>query len=283
MSTSIARPHTAEPGAGAPRFDERLFRELPFLLAAQDADLRLREEELTEARRAVEVLSKVHRPDPRRPQYEVLEVSAGIAAVGRRFRAIAESAERTCLVALPAAFRSAIGLDVIAEVQGELARRGVVTRQLHEEDAEHDAGFRQFVASAGPCTGAFRLRPHVRAFAVIADRSRFVLSTDPLDPEAGVVEAGHSGLLGSIAHLLEEQWSTARDWDEPSNREASPLTRQERDLLGLLAAGRTDEQVGHRLKVSLRTVRRTYSHLARRMAIRSRFEAGVVAARNGWV
>lgn len=119
---------------------------------------------------------------------------------------------------------------------------------------------------------------------MIVDRARIVMAADRFDPAKGMVESSQGGLIELVECLLEEQWSSARGWaGEPLVEPVEVLTRQEREVLALLASGRTDEQVGKRLKISLRTVRRIYSGMARRWAIRSRFEAGVVAARNGWV
>ncbi|GAA1858496.1 helix-turn-helix transcriptional regulator [Myceligenerans crystallogenes] len=282
MSTPIASPIQTGPG-NPPDLGPPLFERLPFLLAAQDAELRHRGEDLIEVRRAVEVLARFHRTEPHDVRYEALEVSSGVAGIVRRYRVVAQSARFSCLVAMPAAFRDAIGLDTLGEIHDAAASRGVVVRQLHDEHDEHAVPFRRFAASAASGTGSLRLRAHVRTFAAIVDRSRILLPADPLDPSAGIVESSHSGLLGSVESLLEEQWSAARAWGEPAGEQAEPLTRQEREVLALLAAGRTDEQVGNRLKVSLRTVRRIYADMARRWAVRSRFEAGVVAARNGWV
>lgn len=282
MSTSIDYPNPTDYAASVAEFEESPLRQLSFLLAAQDADLRLRGEELTEARRALETLARVHSAESLSTRYDVLEATTGATAVVRRFRAVVELAQNTCLIAVPAVFARAVGFDVLAEAHEVFAAKGVVLRQLLPTDLQHDTDLRQFVATS-PLAGQIRLRAQVPVFTMIVDRSRLILSTDPLDPDAGVIESGQPGLLESLTSLLEEQWSSARRWDEGPMGDSLPLSEQERELLTLLASGRTDEQAGRRLRVSIRTVRRIYSDVARRMAIRSRFEAGVVAARNGWV
>ncbi|MCM4081122.1 helix-turn-helix domain-containing protein [Paractinoplanes hotanensis] len=52
-------------------------------------------------------------------------------------------------------------------------------------------------------------------------------------------------------------------------------------MLGLLATGLTDESVAARLGVSERTVRRTMAAVMARLGARSRFQAGLIAARQG--
>ncbi|CAL9304995.1 response regulator transcription factor [Streptomyces sp. SudanB52_2052] len=55
------------------------------------------------------------------------------------------------------------------------------------------------------------------------------------------------------------------------------------EVLRMLANGSTDEQIAHRLVVSKRTVSRTVARLLDEMNARSRFEAGAIAARRGYL
>jgi len=66
------------------------------------------------------------------------------------------------------------------------------------------------------------------------------------------------------------------------DRAAEP-SAVERELLGLLAEGLTDEVVAKRLNVSLRTERRMVAELMRRLGANGRFDAGVKAARRRWI
>ena len=58
---------------------------------------------------------------------------------------------------------------------------------------------------------------------------------------------------------------------------------QRRFLLQQLAAGQHDEQIARRLGLSLRTVRRRVADLMTELGADSRFQAGVEAARRGWL
>jgi DNA-binding NarL/FixJ family response regulator len=61
------------------------------------------------------------------------------------------------------------------------------------------------------------------------------------------------------------------------------LSPTDRHLLRLLADGLTDEAAAKRLGISARTVRRIMADLMDRLGAESRFEAGVEAARRGWL
>ncbi|MET8624763.1 helix-turn-helix transcriptional regulator, partial [Kitasatospora sp. NPDC004669] len=53
--------------------------------------------------------------------------------------------------------------------------------------------------------------------------------------------------------------------------------------LGLLADGHTDDAIAKRLGVSPRTARRIATDLMERLSARSRFQAGALAAKAGWL
>lgn len=61
------------------------------------------------------------------------------------------------------------------------------------------------------------------------------------------------------------------------------LTTDDRVVLTHLARGNTDEAVARALGVSVRHLRRRIARLFAQLGATSRFEAGVEAARRGWV
>jgi DNA-binding NarL/FixJ family response regulator len=83
--------------------------------------------------------------------------------------------------------------------------------------------------------------------------------------------------------LFDRLWDTGTPFGETPRRDEHDLTPQERELLMLLGIGCTDDIAARRLGISLRTVRRMSSELMNRLGARSRFEAGVRAAKEGWL
>jgi hypothetical protein len=89
------------------------------------------------------------------------------------------------------------------------------------------------------------------------------------------------GIVGGFVLLFEQLWA-----------QASPLREYERGAKGLesrrlllqqLAAGAQDDQIARRLGMSLRTVRRRVAELLEELGAESRFQAGVEAAKRGWL
>lgn len=65
--------------------------------------------------------------------------------------------------------------------------------------------------------------------------------------------------------------------------EGAPLAERDRRVLSLLASGATDQQISRSLGVSTRTVERRVATLMQGLAAATRFQAGVQAARRGWI
>ncbi|WP_109470988.1 helix-turn-helix transcriptional regulator [Ornithinimicrobium cavernae] len=63
----------------------------------------------------------------------------------------------------------------------------------------------------------------------------------------------------------------------------APLEARDRRILSLLATGATDQQIARSVGVSTRTVERRVSRLMNTLSAGTRFQAGVQAARRGWI
>lgn len=86
-------------------------------------------------------------------------------------------------------------------------------------------------------------------------------------------------VVEAVTHWFEMLWdrSAVPTSGNPDRRD------QRRFLLQQLAAGEHDEQIARRLGLSLRTVRRRVADLMSELGADSRFQAGVEAARRGWI
>ncbi|MFJ8625694.1 response regulator transcription factor [Kitasatospora sp. NPDC093550] len=101
-------------------------------------------------------------------------------------------------------------------------------------------------------------------------------------PAAAAVVVREPALVALVAELFEYFWSAA--WTPP---ELAPEEREVTDrqliVLRMLAAGLTDAAIARKLEVSERTVRRLVAELTAGLGAESRFQAGVHAARRGWI
>jgi DNA-binding CsgD family transcriptional regulator/sugar-specific transcriptional regulator TrmB len=120
---------------------------------------------------------------------------------------------------------------------------------------------------------------------IIADRQVAMLPLDPEHHEDGAILARGPALVRSYCAFFEQIWRNATPYGEQreGERDSSGLTEQQRAALLMLASGMKDEKIARGLGVSLRTVSRILSELMQELGASSRFEAGVRAARLGWL
>ncbi|GAA1988595.1 LuxR C-terminal-related transcriptional regulator [Catenulispora subtropica] len=90
-----------------------------------------------------------------------------------------------------------------------------------------------------------------------------------------------SRLLQALSGVFETLWR----FGVPAsvNRSGTHLDDRDRQILNLMASGATDEAIARRLEVGRRTVVRRVSALQERLGATTRFQAGVQAARRGWL
>jgi DNA-binding NarL/FixJ family response regulator len=104
-----------------------------------------------------------------------------------------------------------------------------------------------------------------------------------------------SSLLDTLSALFESVWANAvpvrfGDTVPPEPGEAAGNGHrsgngadERRTLLGLLAAGLTDEAIGRQLGWHPRTVQRHVHRLMTELGAQTRFQAGLQAAHRGWL
>jgi DNA-binding CsgD family transcriptional regulator len=127
-----------------------------------------------------------------------------------------------------------------------------------------------------------RVGPGVPVKLVISDKSEAIISS-PADFERGLAYVLRpSSLLDLAAGLFEATWDRALPLNRTDKNDAT-IDETDRQLLGLLATGATDEVIARTFGWSIRTVQRHLHEIMRRVGAQTRFQAGMEAVRRGWV
>lgn len=127
----------------------------------------------------------------------------------------------------------------------------------------------------------------VRLLPDLPTRMFLIGDTHAVLPEPlGFMDAPRSlvrqqGIVEALLLLFEQLWERATPVADLEGADAD--TRLRGYLLQQLAAGEHDEQIARRLGLSLRTVRRRVAGLMSELGADTRFQAGVEAARRGWL
>ncbi|CAM5345775.1 hypothetical protein GCM10010329_00100 [Streptomyces spiroverticillatus] len=107
--------------------------------------------------------------------------------------------------------------------------------------------------------------------------------TEAGDPRASALVVGDSLLRNALMPLFETVWERSIPLSGAEAGADQPVTGQQRELLGLLAAGLKDEAIARRLGVHVHTARRRITRLLESLNAETRFQAGAQAATRGWL
>jgi DNA-binding CsgD family transcriptional regulator/DNA-binding MarR family transcriptional regulator len=117
---------------------------------------------------------------------------------------------------------------------------------------------------------------------VISDRTEAIISS-PADFERGLAYILRpSSLLDLAGGLFEATWDRGLPLNRTDKSDAT-IDETDRQLLGLLATGATDEVIARTFGWSIRTVQRHLHDIMRLVGAQTRFQAGMEAVRRGWV
>ncbi|MCA6091228.1 helix-turn-helix transcriptional regulator [Streptomyces sp. SCA3-4] len=103
------------------------------------------------------------------------------------------------------------------------------------------------------------------------------------DDHSGVVSLliRPSGLFLALSNVFESLWRLAVPVSVAGND--AQIDARDRQILTMMASGATDDAIARRLGLGRRTVVRRVSTLLARLGATTRFQAGVQAARRGWL
>lgn len=123
---------------------------------------------------------------------------------------------------------------------------------------------------------------------VVADAVALVDLTSHDGEGEGSFEVRTGPPVRALTRLVEEIWRLATPYVAGLEREVEPQQRiplPERDqrILALLTTGASDKVIARQTGVSVRTVERRVRWLMDHLGVATRFQAGVQAARRGWI
>ncbi|MBY6274734.1 response regulator [Symbiobacterium thermophilum] len=81
-----------------------------------------------------------------------------------------------------------------------------------------------------------------------------------------------------VGYLMQQMRSPSADKEE-----RIPLNRQQLAIIRLVAQGYTNREIAERMFLSEKTVKGYLAEAMRRMGVKNRVEAAMVASRNGWI
>ncbi|MFF7634235.1 LuxR C-terminal-related transcriptional regulator [Kitasatospora sp. NPDC008050] len=232
-----------------------------------------RELELRRTRGRITELLRTYRRTSSGPEGELVEVITGRESISELWRSLQVGVRQQLRVLdkPPYIRRSDPELELAALGRG--VRMRVVYESQVLRDPERVAEI-QLYAGAGEQA---RVLPELPLKLALVDDRWALLPVSSGTELQSVLLVRPSSLLDALAGLFELYWSRAM---RVPAADSTDLPRdRHRQLLTLLAAGLTDESIARQMGVSTRTVQRWVRELMDRFGARTRFQAGIQAAR----
>ena len=214
-----------------------------------------------------------------------IERLEGLDAVRSRIAELSFFARTSVKAIHPGGPQSGESLEASRPLDRRAARRGMRIQVLHESSALADEANRAYLHELVNLGVQVKVADRLAERIVILDDQVAIVPIDPHDTRRGALVVRHPGLVMGLLDLFERTWQSAYDppWASDSHSESVDMDEQDRRLLGMLAAGCTDEVAAREFGLSVRHLRRRIARLMSELGARSRFEAGVEAARRGWL
>ncbi|WP_410585873.1 hypothetical protein [Amycolatopsis sp. lyj-23] len=176
-------------------------------------------------------------------------------------------------------------VDLANPIEIANLRRSVRYRVVYTRSSVADPAF--YRANIAPCIAAgeqARVSSSVPAkIMIVDDRAAMVLLTAAeTDRNRSGLLVRRCSLLPALTALFDSYWERAGSLSE-RGAPAARLRPVDRELLGLLATGVTDEVAARDLGISRRSVTRAVERLMQLTDAASRFELALKATRAGWL
>lgn len=227
----------------------------------------------------VELMERFRASARARQPGELVEVIAGAEASGRRFAQIQAAVAEEMLMFDRPPYVQAGGNPW----QRPILERGVRWRAIYAPESLAVPGAPDTVQELRSLGEEARILDGLPMKLVIADRRIALLPLVADDVIGQTVVVHPSSLLDSLVMLFEALWQRAIPFASPPAPASGGPAEEDRRLIELLAMGLKDDAIARQLGLSTRTTRRRMKALSDELGARNRFQAGMEAARRGWL
>ena len=164
------------------------------------------------------------------------------------------------------------------------SRRGIRTRAIYQHIALRDRATRAYLNELASNGARIRLTPSVPGRGLVVDRSVALLPIPTAEPGGhGLAVVRERNVISWVVATFEQLWAEAAPLEEVVTRDhdETEIDQTSAAILRLMAEGEKDEAISRRLAISVRTCRRHIADYMAQVGATSRFQAGVIAAREG--
>lgn len=214
---------------------------------------------------------------------EHVERIEDLTALRDRIASLSFATEHSLDAIQPGGPMSPEALETSSPLNHRALRRGVAMRGIHDIAVLDDESNRAYLVDLMRHGAEVRVSGQPLDRLLVMDRRIAVIPIDPAHSRRGALVVRASGVVAGFVTLFEQAWARAMPLTADGTPEVTEISELDRAVLLHLASGDTDESTAAHLGLSVRHLRRHIARLMASLSARSRFEAGVAAARRGWI
>ncbi|MER5641796.1 LuxR C-terminal-related transcriptional regulator [Kitasatospora sp. NPDC002227] len=256
------------------------------MLAYEQQDMRARQQRAEERYSAIEDLAGRYMRGGGAHSAEIeVELLTSPRRISQALEDLSDTAKHEIASMHPGALPTGEFLHEALERDRRLIASGAHVRAIYQQRFATVPALADFFAQQTELGVEVRLSPVVPLNMILSDRRFALLPIDPERLQTGALLARGPALVRSYLALYEYCWHTSAVFgrSEEQRRGGHRLTEQQHAAIRMLGAGMKDERIARSLGISLRTLSRVLAEVMQELGTTSRFEAGVRAAKLGWL
>jgi len=165
----------------------------------------------------------------------------------------------------------------------EMYERGIRSRAIYlTEVREHEATL-EYVNWVNEQGSEVRTLPNLPMQMIILDAKTAVLPFKAKSGQQAIVIHRDPSVVYCLQVLFEEKWTTASPLGQTFDRNGVQISFEDRAVLEMLSLGRVDREICADVGVSERTLATRIGRMMTRLEAKTRFAAGVAAAKRNWI
>ncbi|CAO5158745.1 putative Helix-turn-helix domain-containing protein [Frankia sp. AiPs1] len=216
-----------------------------------------------------------------------IEEVAGFPRIMAALDAATASARREVAMVQPGMPPSPEIAQAALFLHREVLGRGAAVRAVYQTATRNLPHARSHLRQLADIGGQVRTAQLLPLRLVLADETVAILFVPPQDkgPTALIIRNGP--LIAVLRDMFEHVWTVSDPLSTSSLHKVdgapSKPVGQRMEILRLLALGMSDDAIARKIGVSTRTIRRQTAEILLQLGAGSRFRAGLLAGRLGWV
>jgi len=212
-----------------------------------------------------------------------VERLTGVDTVRIRLQELSWQATSEVRAFMPGGALSPAALEASRPLDEQNLRRGVQMQTAYLDSVRNDSATVEYATWLASLGGETRTAPALPMRLILCDRSVAVIPLNVHASKQGAFLIHIESVVTALHELFDLVWEQALPLGETSTATDDAPNTRDLAMLKMLEEGMTDEGIGRKLGVSIRTVRRITAELMKRLNAHSRFQAGAEAVRRGWL